>query len=129
MTSSCWSCVSLAKCTPEKRKVPVSEIEKYWFGDFTMVWRVPAEYRGAIKPGDRGPAVQWLAAQFSAREGSEPARQPTQVYDAGLLKQVKRFQVAEGLKPDGIVGPLTIIRLNASSKDGSPSLSAEDGNS
>lgn len=113
----------------EKRKVPVSEIEKYWFGDFTMVWRVPAEYRGAIKPGDRGPAVQWLAAQFSAREGSEPARQPTQVYDAGLLKQVKRFQVAEGLKPDGIVGPLTIIRLNASSKDGSPSLSAEDGNS
>ena len=83
----------------EKRKVPVSEIEKYWFGDFTMVWRVPAEYRGAIKPGDRGPAVQWLAAQFSAREGSEPAKRPTQVYDAGLLKQVKRFQIAEGLKP------------------------------
>jgi general secretion pathway protein A len=113
----------------EKRKVPVSEIEKYWFGDFTMVWRVPAEYRGAIKPGDRGPAVHWLAAQFAAREGSEPARRPTQVYDAGLLKQVKRFQVTEGIKPDGIVGPLTIIRLNASSKDGSPSLSVGDGNS
>ncbi len=111
----------------EKRTVPVSEIEKYWFGDFTMVWRVPEEYRGAIKPGDRGPAVQWLAAQFSAREGSEPAKRPTQVYDAGLLKQVKRFQIAEGLKPDGIVGPQTIIRLHASSEDGSPSLSAGDG--
>ena len=113
----------------EKRKVPVSEIEKYWFGDFTMVWRVPEEYRGAIKPGDRGPAVQWLAAQFAAREGGAAAKRPSQVYDAGLLKQVKRFQVAEGLKPDGIIGPLTIIRLNASSKDGSPSLSAGDGNS
>ena len=111
----------------EKRNVPVSEIENYWFGDFTMVWLVPSEYRGAIKPGDRGPAVQWLAAQFAALEGREPARQPTQVYDAGLLKQVKRFQIAEGLRPDGIVGPQTILRLPASSKDGSPLLLAGDG--
>jgi general secretion pathway protein A len=111
----------------EKRKVPVSEIEKYWFGDFTMVWLVPSEYRGDIKPGDRGPAVQWLAAQITALGGRKPARRPTQVYDADLLKQVKRFQIAEGLKPDGIVGPQTIIRLHASSKDGSPLLSAGDG--
>ena len=111
----------------EKRKVPVSEIQKYWFGDFTLAWRVPAEYRRAIRPGDRGPAAQWLAAQFAAREdGGTPGRLP-QVYDAVLLKQVKRFQIAEGLRPDGIVGPQTVIRLQASN-DGSPVLSAGEGN-
>ncbi len=111
----------------EERKVPLSELEKYWFGDFVMIWRVPAAYRGAIKPGDKGPAVQWLAAQFAAREGRDSSGKSTQAYDAGLMKKVKRFQIAEGLKPDGVVGPQTIIRLHASSQDGSPTLSGSGG--
>ena len=106
----------------EKRQVPVSEISRYWFGDFTIIWKVPADYHGEIRPGDRGPAVRWLAAQLDLLQDKKPAARPSTVYGPVLQKQVKRFQLAEGLMPDGIVGPQTAIRLSASSSEGGPSL-------
>jgi general secretion pathway protein A len=112
---------------PEKRSVPESEIQKHWSGDFTILWSVPAGYREEIRPGDKGPAVQWLASQIAALPGKKFRRRSATTYDAELLKHVKDFQIKEGLKPDGIVGPRTIIRLDASlKKEFSPALS--DGN-
>ncbi len=39
-----------------------------------------------------------------------------------MVNQVKEFQAANGLKPDGIVGPKTIMPLTAFIKDGEPVL-------
>lgn len=106
----------------EKRQVPMSEISRYWLGDFTVIWKVPADYHGEIRPGDRGPAVRWLAARLASLRDGNPSGKPSGIYDPGLQKQVKRFQLAEGLRPDGIVGPQTVIMLSASSPEGGPSL-------
>ncbi|MCP4747755.1 MAG: L,D-transpeptidase family protein [Desulfobacteraceae bacterium] len=40
----------------------------------------------------------------------------SQVYDPRLVKAVKSFQKRHGLKPDGVVGPKTLIALNVSPK-------------
>ena len=40
-----------------------------------------------------------------------------QYFDSLLLKQVKQFQKDYGLRSDGVVGPMTIGKLNASGKD------------
>ena len=44
------------------------------------------------------------------------------VYDDRLVKQVKEFQAAAGLEPDGIVGWRTIIRLADAAGTGGPTL-------
>ena len=36
----------------------------------------------------------------------------TSVYDEELQRQIMAFQTSRGIKPDGIVGPYTMIHLN-----------------
>jgi general secretion pathway protein A len=33
-------------------------------------------------------------------------------YAQAMIKQVREFQRTQGLEPDGIIGPLTFMRLN-----------------
>jgi general secretion pathway protein A len=96
----------------ETRTVSVEEIESRWFGDYTLLWRPPPEFHGAIQPGDGGTEVQWLDRQLAAVQGQTP--QPLQdfVFDDAMISQVKKFQLDEGLVPDGIVGTQTLIHLN-----------------
>ncbi len=44
------------------------------------------------------------------------------VFDDALVKQVKEFQLAKGLVPDGIVGTQTVIQLNTVIGSGIPIL-------
>lgn len=48
--------------------------------------------------------------------------QDNSVYSDELVKEVKKFQLAEGLKPDGIIGPRTIILFNNMLEKGTPLL-------
>ncbi len=98
----------------DPRSVPLSELEHYWKGDFILFWRPPPHYSGAIQMGDRGPAVDWLRANLAKAEGRpEAPAEDNKAFDQSFQESVKRFQAANGLKSDGIVGPQTIIRLNA----------------
>jgi general secretion pathway protein A len=96
----------------EIRTIAVEKIESRWFGDYTLLWRPPPEYHGAIQPGDGGTEVQWLDKQLATIQGRAP--QPLQdfVFDDAMISQVKKFQLDEGLVPDGIVGTQTLIHLN-----------------
>ncbi|MBI5057829.1 MAG: AAA family ATPase [Nitrospirae bacterium] len=95
------------------KRVPVKDIESHWLGDFTLLWRAPADYHGDILPGDKGTVVRWLSERLSAMQGLQAQPRESLVYDAALVKEVKKFQLTEGLKPDGIIGPKTIIAINA----------------
>lgn len=89
-----------------------AEIERHWFGEYSILWRPPADYRGEILPGTEGPFVQWLSDHLSLAEGRPPEPLERMVYSKDLVERVKKFQLSAGLLPDGIVGPRTIIQFD-----------------
>ena len=106
----------------ETRTVELKEIEKKWPGDYTILWNLPPGYQDKIHPGSKGISVVWIDLQLAAIQGREVSKQKLLTYDADLVKQVKKFQLAEGLVSDGIVGPLTIIHLNTAAGGKVPKL-------
>ena len=99
--------------------IRLSDIDRYWFGQFILLWKKPAEYTSAITPGDRGKIISWLRSQFSDQM---PIGNDSDTYDQALVERVKAFQAAHGLVADGIVGPVTIIHLNTRSGVDVPTL-------
>jgi general secretion pathway protein A len=111
----------------EARSVLLKDIEKRWFGDYTLLWRMPPNYRGDIRPGMKGRDVKWIDAQLSAIQGRKALTGETLTYDNRLVKQVKQFQQAEGLPPDGVLGPQTIIHLSNATGEKAPALVQRQG--
>jgi general secretion pathway protein A len=111
----------------ETRKVPLKEIARWWAGDYLLLWRRPADYRGGLRPGARGGMVDWLADRLAtwSRRAAPPDKGGA--YDRLMAEQVKQFQLAHGIVPDGIVGPRTIIGLTGVLPDGDPVLSIPQG--
>ena len=96
----------------ETRTVDLKEIERRWLGNYTLLWRVPLNYRGDIQPGMTGPDVHWLDTQLAIIQGRKARTEEVLTYDAQLITQVKKFQISEEMLPDGVVGIQTIIHLN-----------------
>ncbi len=92
--------------------MPISELEQHWKGRFTLLWVKPPGYREGIPQGDSGSIVQWLAMQMDALQGEMIPKQEFKTMNAMLIERLKSFQQSEGLPADGIVGPLTLIRIN-----------------
>jgi general secretion pathway protein A len=90
--------------------VPLSDLESRWFGDYTILWRMPPAFTGAIKLGTSGDDVQWLASNLAAIAGQEVPGIVS--YDTRLIRAVKNFQKQEGLSSDGIAGVQTLIQIN-----------------
>ena len=86
--------------------VPLAELAGVWRGDFATFWRAPPGYReGDITSTAAGSA--WLAQRLSAGDG-----QADSAADRDALRsRVATFQLANGLTPDGVAGPLTLMRL------------------
>ncbi|MFH0789361.1 MAG: AAA family ATPase [Pseudomonadota bacterium] len=106
----------------EVRTVDLKEISQYWSGDYLLLWRVPIEYKKELKPGSRGPLVAWLERHLALAQGRPLPDRGGRVYNQELEKQVKKFQLASGMTPDGIVGPKTIMPLSAQTGNGDPVL-------
>jgi general secretion pathway protein A len=107
----------------QSRTVSLDELEQRWRGEFTLLWRAPPQYTGSLQVGDRGPVVDWLKQNLLKTEGRpEAPSEEGKLFDPSFQEVVKRFQTANGLKSDGIVGPHTIIRLNADVYSGDPHL-------
>jgi len=99
--------------------VRLSDLDKYWYGQFILLWHKPEHYSYAITPGDKGNIVSWLSTQFA---DETPESNPSDSYDEALIERVKAFQTEHGLVADGIVGPVTIIHLNTRSGMDVPTL-------
>jgi len=111
----------------EIRTVGLKEIEHRWLGNYTLLWRVPANYRGDIRAGMTGPEVQWLDRQLAIIQGRKARSGEVLTYDAQLITEVKKFQISEEMVPDGIVGPQTIIHLNTAAGIKAPRLVQRQG--
>jgi general secretion pathway protein A len=82
-----------------------------WRGEFATFWRTPPGWR---EGSDRS---AWLEQQLAPAAGS--AAQP-------LRERVHAFQLAEGLPPDGLAGPMTLMRLNRAAGVEEPRLLGAD---
>lgn len=91
--------------------VSLGTLAAVWRGVFGTYWVAPEGYRGALERGQRGPAVDWLWAQLSLVQ-PPPAPEPGTPFNADLLARVQAFQLASGLKPDGVAGSTTMMMLN-----------------
>jgi len=91
--------------------LPLGTLATMWRGDFTTYWRTPPAFHAKILPGNTGPVVDWLARQL-ARLDKTPPPSGKQVFDAGMQSRVYAFQMAQGLKPDGVVGATTFMLVN-----------------
>jgi general secretion pathway protein A len=94
-----------------KQRVRLAVLGRYFRGDFVTLWRTPHGFTGAVKLGDSGTHVDWLATQLSALNGVEPPV-PGTTYGPRMVKQVGMFQQAHGLHVDGVLGPVTAMHIN-----------------
>lgn len=106
----------------ETRTVGIKEVEQKWLGDYTLLWRTPPDFRSPLRPGQRGNMVAWLNKQLALLQGKNDQPRKNLLYEGELIAQLKKFQLSEGLVPDGIVGPQTIIHLNTFTASGEPLL-------
>ena len=95
----------------ETTTVALGALAAQWAGQYTLLWRMPPEAREYIRLGERGPAVTWLIGQLAQAQGRQADAGKDPLFDGGLERQVKQFQLAQGLIPDGAVGPQTVMRL------------------
>jgi general secretion pathway protein A len=107
----------------QTRTVAIGALAVQWSGQYTLLWRMPPDARENMRSGESGPAVAWLSGQLAQAQGraAEPGKDP--LFDQALLRQVKQFQLAEGLIPDGVVGPRTLMRLAGVADRAAPKLS------
>ena len=92
--------------------------ERSWNGEYAALWRGPAFLLPAPAPGDSGPAVDWIHDRLRDRAGLQSAEAGPAVLDAHSLDAVRRLQDANGLVPDGVIGPETLMALAARENEG-----------
>ena len=103
------------------RRVPLAELARWWRGDFTTLWRIPPGATPAQAEAATGPASTWLDAQLAALQPGG-AQANADAPPAERRARIYRFQLAQGLKPDGVAGPLTFMLLNRAAGVAEPRL-------
>ena len=111
----------------ETRKIALGALASQWAGHYTLLWRMPPDARENIRKGERGPAVKWLFGQLAQAQGEVADTSKAPLFDEGLERQVKQFQLAQGLIPDGLVGPQTVMRLAGVGDRSAPELLPRQG--
>ena len=86
------------------------DLRDLWFGAYVTLWQTPPNYRGSLREGDTHVTVAWLHRRL-AELNNGVASNFDNYFDSDLKKLVLDFQQQEGLLADGIVGPMTWVRL------------------
>lgn len=111
----------------ETRTVALGALADQWSRYYTLLWRAPPAASKKISLGDQGPDVEWLGKQLAQLQGKAAETTTDQVFDEAMMRQVKQFQLAQGLIPDGAVGPQTMIRLSSAADTTAPKLDRVQG--
>ena len=105
----------------------LNDLQRWWYGDFLVLWRPPLPLARMLTPGDRGAEVHWLRQSLATLHG-EPLPPGPDVYDHELVRRVEEFQRAHRLEVDGIAGERTQVMLDALlGSPGTPTLQSAGG--
>ena len=91
---------------------PLDQVLPYWRGRYILLWKPIHQNMSMLYPGNISWMVRRLRRQLA--EIGMPVSTPNgaSIYDEALERHVIAFQTSRGIKPDGIVGPYTMIHLN-----------------
>jgi general secretion pathway protein A len=104
-------------------RVPLDELSRDWFGDFTLVWKPKTSHTRPLSIGMKGAEVRWLRRSLNALQGASTDPELGDVYDEQLASAVQAFQREHRLNVDGIAGLQTQVALDtALAEPGSPLL-------
>lgn len=104
--------------------VPLDELSRDWFGEFTVVWKPKTPHTRLLSLGMRGDEVRWLRRSLNALHGAASDPALDDVYDQELAIAVQNFQREHRLNVDGVAGLQTQVVLDtALAEPGSPLLS------
>jgi general secretion pathway protein A len=111
----------------QQHEFPVSEVGRYWFGKYLLLWKPPMPEHELLRLGDRGDAVIWLRDALARYRGEPLAAESSDIFDLDLQAQLREFQGRHHLAPDGVAGPITLGQLKNYFPDKSPTLVADAG--
>jgi general secretion pathway protein A len=104
-------------------RVPLDEVSRDWFGEFTVVWKPKTTRTRPLSLGMQGDEVRWLRRSLNALRGASADPEHGDVYDEELAVAVQDFQREHRLNVDGIAGVQTQVVLDtALAEPGSPLL-------
>ena len=106
-----------------EQQVSLNVLASAWFGQFVAIWNAPPDFNGQMSLNQKGAAVTWLRHAMETVDGIPD--NGSNVFDAALARRIRTFQLSDGIQPDGLVGPLTVIRLNVRSSKIGPRLVTE----
>ena len=95
--------------------VGLDELDRYWLGEYSIVWRLPPYKSNTIAPGQQK-ETEWISTSLDTIERNKTTRQQQsyrKVKAVSLEDRLKRFQLKSGLVPDGILGSMTLIHINS----------------
>jgi general secretion pathway protein A len=98
-------------------RVSLTALAGLWRGDFATLWRVPDDYAEKSVNGKAAPTPEWLQAQLAKLPEPAGAFQ-----SRSLRERIYAFQLASGLSPDGLAGPMTLMQLNRTAGVNEPRL-------
>ena len=90
----------------QKYWVALDEIDRYWFGEYSIIWKLPPYKSTLVVPGQKSEDV-WLRSNLSRLNRKKLGKNDE------LSEQIKFFQSSVGLVPDGIPGSMTLIQMNS----------------
>lgn len=93
-----------------KQTVPQSALDPLWTGEYLLVWKRETDEM-SIGPETRGEPIVWLRQRLSERLKATIGTAGDDRWDAELREAVQRYQTINGIRPDGIAGPRTLLAL------------------
>ncbi|MFW5823874.1 MAG: ExeA family protein [Marinobacter sp.] len=111
-------------------EVAFRELEELWFGRFSVLWELPPYMAAEGDPADLPRQEQegvWLSARMMQLVGlhAEDNDELEQVSRLIRDEQVRWYQRVKGLKPDGVVGAMTLIQMSNDLDAGVPRLTPD----
>jgi len=94
--------------------VSFASIERYWFGEYRVLWRLPEYLTGDGFYSNGGGEQLWIGARMMdlADRHSKSRAESDRVKRMNAEEQVRWYQAIRGLTVDGIAGAMTIIQIN-----------------
>lgn len=87
--------------------VALDQIRSLWSGRAILAYRPLATDKRALRPGISDPVIREVRQQLGlSADGSDPGR-----FDETLRSRIQSFQRELGLRPDGLIGTLTLIGI------------------